>query len=335
MNRTRLVRGLWLASALLAVAAPWLFTSAYDVVLLNQALLYALVVIGLNFVYGFGGMFSLAQAAFWGIGAYTSALLTTDFGLPFLVGVPAAVAVAALCGLLVGVPTLKLRSHYLTMATLAFAEAVRLVFMNAEWLTHGANGIRGIPTASFGPLRLDSPGTFYYLSLVVVALALLFTVRFRGSRLGRALAATSDDELAAGACGVEVTYLRVLAFVLSASFAGLAGSLWAHFSLFISPETFDLMSTIRFVSMLLIGGAGTAVGPLLGALLLTYLPEWLRFLQEYYMAIYGISVVIILILAPRGLAGLGERLLDRVARQQPSASERVAEPRSAASEVRS
>ncbi len=287
-----------------ALALPWLFPSAYSLVLLNMALMFSVVVLGLNFVYGFGGIFSLAQAAFWGIGAYTSALLTTDAHMSFPVGLLGAVLVTSLFGVILGVPTLKLRSHYLTMATLAFGEAVRLVLMNTERLTHGANGIRGIPPAAFGPLVFDTPERFYYLNLAVVLAAILFTVRFRRSRLGRALEATRDDELAAAATGVDVTYCRVLAFVLSAFLAGVAGSLWAAFSSYISPETFDLFSTIRFVAMLLIGGAGTALGPLVGTVLLTFLPEWLRFLEAYYMAIYGLSIVLMLVFAPKGVVGL-------------------------------
>lgn len=230
----------------------------------------------------------------------------------FLVGFTAAAVVASLFGLLLGVPTLKLRSHYLTMATLAFAEAVQLVLMNADRITHGANGIRAIPPATIGPLVFSTPYTFYYFNLAVVLVAMLFTVRFRRSRLGRALEATRDDEMAAGASGVDVTRSRVLAFVLSAMLAGIGGSLWAHFSAYISPETYDLNSTIRFVAMLLIGGAGTAIGPLAGALLLTYLPELLRFLEAWYMAVYGLSIVLILIFAPRGLVGVVERLVTRV-----------------------
>jgi branched-chain amino acid transport system permease protein len=312
------------AALLFGIATPWIFPSNYTIVLLDMALIYTLLVLGLNFVYGFGGIFSLAQAAFWGIGAYTSALLTTDFHMPFLVGLLGALVVTSLFGVLLGVPTLKLRSHYLTMATLAFAEAVRLVLMNADPLTHGAQGIRGIPPASFGPLLFDTPVSFYYLSLVMVAIAMLFTVRFRRSRLGRALEATRDDELAAGATGVNVTYCRVLAFVLSAFFAGLAGSLWAHFSAFISPETFDLFTTIRFVAMLLIGGSGTAAGAVVGSLLLTFLPEWLRFLEAYYMAIYGLSIVLILIFAPRGIVGLAESLMARTLRRSETGATGIA-----------
>ncbi|MHB8991264.1 MAG: branched-chain amino acid ABC transporter ATP-binding protein/permease, partial [Chloroflexota bacterium] len=174
-------------------------------------------------------------------------------------------------------------------------------------------GIRGIPPAALGPLVFDTPQQFYYLNLAVVLAAVLFTVRFRRSRLGRALGAIRDDDLAAGATGVDVTYCRVLAFVLSALLAGVGGSLWAHFSSYISPETFDLFSTIRFVAMLLIGGAGTALGPLVGTLLLTYLPEWLRFLEAWYMAIYGLSIVLFLVFAPKGIVGLVEGLFARVA----------------------
>lgn len=286
------------------VALPWFFRSAYDIVLLNTALMFCIVVLGLNFIYGFAGIFSLAQAAFWGIGAYTSALLTVDYKAPVWVGLIAAGIVACLFGLVIGVPTLKLKTHYLTLATLGFAEAVRMVIMNFDKLTHGAQGIRNIPAPSFGPLAIDSPYKFYYLNLAVVALVVIFGIRLLSSRIGRALAATRDDELAARSSGVDVTYTRVLAFAISAFWAGIAGSLWAHFFGYISPETFDLSAIIRFTSMLVIGGAGTIAGPIVGSVLLTYLPEWLKFLESYYMAIYGLSLVVFLVFAPKGLVGL-------------------------------
>lgn len=290
------------------LALPWAFTTAYDIVLLNTALMFTVIVLGFNFIYGFAGIFSLAQAAFWGIGAYTSALLTVDYNAPVWVGFLVAGIVASLFGLLIGVPTLKLKSHYLTLATLGFAEAVRMVLMNFERLTHGAQGIKNIPAPVLGPLVIDSPYKFYYLNLAVVALAVLFGIRLMNSRIGRALNATRDDELAAGATGVNVTYARVIAFAISAFWAGIGGSLWAHFFGYISPETFDLFAIIRFTSMLVIGGAGTIAGPIIGTFILTYLPEWLKILQDYYMAIYGLSLIVVLVFAPKGIWGLVEKI---------------------------
>ena len=287
---------------------PWAFSTAYDIVLLNTALMFSIVVLGFNFIYGFAGIFSLAQAAFWGIGAYTSAILTVDHKFPVWISFFAAGIIASIFGVLIGVPTLKLKSHYLTLATLGFAEAIRMVLMNFQKLTHGAEGIRNIPVPSLGPLVIDSPYKFYYLNLVVVGLVVLFGIRLMKSRIGRALTATRDDELAAGATGVNVTYARVLAFAISAFWAGIGGSLWAHFFGYISPETFDLSAIIRFTSMLVIGGAGTVVGPILGAFVLTYLPEWLKVLQDYYMAIYGLSLIVFLVFAPKGIVGLIEKV---------------------------
>jgi len=306
------LRKLALAAVLVAaLALPRAIPSSYGIVLVNTALIFSVVVAGYNFIYGLAGVLSLAQAAFWGIGAYTSAILTVDLHLPVWAGMLGGVAVATACGVLLGLPTLKLRSHYLAVATIAFAEVVRLLLLNFERLTHGVYGIRGIPPVIFGPFALSNPYRFYYLNLAVVVLVTLLSHRFIRSRWGRALQATRDDELAAAACGVDVACGRILAFALSALLAGVGGVLYAHFASYISPEIFDLFADVRFLSMLLVGGAGTVAGPLVGAIFLTYLPEWLRFLQDYYMAIYGAGLVIILALAPRGIMGILSRLAQR------------------------
>lgn len=294
----------WLLALGLALIAPLLTSGEYALVLLDQALIAAVVVLGLNFIYGFGGIVSLAQAAFWGVGAYTSAVLSVDHQVPVALSAAAAMMVTAACGLAIGVPTLRLRSHYLVMATLGFGIAVQLVLQNASPVTHGAEGIRNIPPAALGPWVVDDTRAFAYLALAIVMALVLATWRFRHSRLGRALEATRDDELAAGATGVDVAYVRSLAFALSAACAGLGGSLWAHFSAYIAPESFDLMASVRFLAMLLVGGSGTLAGPILGAFALTYLPEWLRFLKDWYMAIYGLAIAVCMVVAPDGLVGL-------------------------------
>lgn len=303
-SRQRRIPILWMAGAGGAVIAlPWFVSSTYGLVLLNMALIHSLLVLGFNFIYGLTGILSLAQAALWGIGAYTSAILTTEKGLSFWLALPAAGILAGLAAFLLGVFTLKLKSHYLTMVTIGFSEIVRLVLLNYEELTHGAFGIRNIPPPALGPLTLQNPRLFYYLALFFVLLALLFTGRFRDSRLGLALQALRDDELAAAAVGVDVAYGKILAFTLSGLLSGVAGSLFAHFATYISPDLFSLEATIRFLSMLLIGGVGTLAGPVIGAFFLTYLPEWLRFLQDYYMAVYGLGILLVLIFLPQGIAG--------------------------------
>lgn len=305
------------AGALFLLALPWMADSMYSQVLINMALINTVVVIGLNYIYGLAGIFSMAQAAFWGIGAYTSALLTADLHLSFWLALPAAGVCATLFSIAFGVPTLKLKSHYLTMATLGFAEIVRLFLMNFDRLTHGAEGIKMIPPPVVFGFALDTPGRFYYLNLLVAALMVLAMVRIQRSRLGRGLASMRDDELAAESMGVDVIRLKVMSFALSAFLGGIAGSLYAHLSTYICPDTFSMDIALRFVAMLLIGGAGTTAGPAVGAVFLTFLPEWLRFLDKFYMAIYGLGIVAVLTFMPGGITGLALRLFRRRRQDRP------------------
>lgn len=307
--------GFWAVLAL-AAAAPWFTGSAYGQVLLNMAGIYAILTLGFYVIFGLTGIFSVAQAAFWGIGAYTSALLSTDAGLPVWIGIAAAPLVAASAGVLLGLPTLKLKSHYLTMATIGFAEVVRQLMINWEWLTHGPTGIRAIPAPSLGPLSLEPYRAYYYLTLACVALVAAGVLRLRASRLGRGMRTILDDEVAAEATGVDVTGLKILAFALSAFCAGLAGALYAHLQRYVSPDAFHLEVTIQVLAMLLIGGRRSVAGAIVGAVLLTYLPEALRGLKDWYMAIYGGGLLLILVALPEGLAGFAARALARLRGRQ-------------------
>lgn len=307
--------GFWAALAA-AAAAPWLTVSDYGHVLLNMAGIHAILTLGFYVIFGLTGVFSVAQAAFWGIGAYASALLTTDAGLPVWVGFAAAPLAAAVAGVLLGLPTLKLKSHYLTMATIGFAEVVRQLMVNWDSLTHGPTGIPAIPAPSLGVIDLGSYRAYYYLTLACVAVTAGAVLRLRASRLGRGMRAILDDEVAAEATGVHVTSLKVLAFALSAGFAGLAGALYAHLQRYISPDPFHLEVTIQVLAMLLIGGRRSVAGAIVGAVLLTYLPEVLRGFKDWYMAIYGGGLLLILVVLPDGLAGFYNRAAARLARKK-------------------
>lgn len=299
----------WIGGFAVAALLPLLAATPYSQVLLNMAVVNAINALGLYVIFGLTGILSVAQAAFWGLGAYAAALLSTDAGLPVFVGFLAGPALAALAGVLLGLPTLKLKSHYLTLATIGFAEVVRLVLMNWESVTHGPTGVREIPAPTLpGGLELASPRLYFYLSLALLLLAVVAVQRLRHSRLGRGLEAVRDDELAAAATGVSTTGLKVLAFAFAAALSGLSGALYAHLQRYISPDAFGLDHTIQFLAMLMIGGRRSVPGAILGAVLLTYLPEGLRFLQDWYMAIYGAGLLLILIFVPDGLAGALGRL---------------------------
>lgn len=311
MNSKSAARWLPAVAFLLAAGAPLLSSSDYGPQLLNLAVVHAVLAVGYYVIFGLTGILSIAHAAFWGIGAYASAILTVDAGLPIWAGFLAAPLVAALFGVLLGVPTLKLKTHYLTMATIGFAQVVRQFLINYDKLTHGPTGIRGIPAPNLGFVILDTPFKYYYLGLAVLAVVVVAVLWLRSSRLGRGLQAVRDDELAAEASGVNVTWLKVMAFAVSAAIAGVAGALYAHQVRYISPEVFHLEFDIMVLAMLMIGGRNSVAGAVAGAVLVTYLPEALRAFKDWNMAIFGVMLLLILVFMPDGVAGLVRRWFGR------------------------
>lgn len=296
-----------------ACALPFLFSSSYMHQILNMVLINAIITIGLYVIFGLTGIFSIAQAAFWGIGAYTSALLATRLGVPWYLCFLAAPIVAAIFGILLGAPALRLKTHYLTMATIAFAEVMRQVEVNWMSLTQGPNGIRNIPPPDLGFTVLNTPKTYFFLGLAMLGLVVLLANRLRFSRLGRAMQAIRDDGLAAEAMGVRLTSLKIMAFALSAAFAGLAGAMYAHLIGYISPDVFHMEVAIQGLAMLLIGGRASPYGAILGAAVITVLPELLRGLEDWWAIIYGLVVIAILAFAPRGFLGIIQQLAGRIA----------------------
>lgn len=292
------------ASVTPVVALPLVLSAPYWVQLFNIALINILLAVSLNIVLGFAGQLALGQAGFWGVGAYASAILTTTLGSPFWVGLVGGTLLAAMCGVVIGIPALRLRGVYLALATLGFGEIVRLVLFNWKEVTRGQDGIGGLPPPGIAGLQIESLIQYYYLLLAVVGGALLLSARLRYSKYGRAFLAIRQGELAAEVMGVPTTTAKVVAFSISAALAGLAGVLYGHLFTFISPDVFDLDVSIALVAMLLIGGVGSIWGPVAGAVLLTVLPEFLRFSREYYMVAYGVGIVLLVLFMPRGIAGL-------------------------------
>lgn len=305
------LRGWRWALVLLAVSAalclPWLAGTPYSQGLLNLTIINSILVLGFYIIFGLTGIFTVSQVAFMAIGAYTVAILTADHHWSPWLALAAAPCTATLFGILLGLPTLKLKSHYLTMATIGFTEVVRLVLINWEPVTHGPSGIRGIPTPVLGAAPLDSSRMLYYLCLAVLLLALAGVGRLRSSRLGRGLEAIRDDELAADTCGIGLMRYKIMAFALSAFLGGLAGGLYAFHMRYVAPDAFTLEQTIQTLAMLMIGGRTAPAGSVVGAVALTYLPEALRSFKDWYMAIYGLGLVAVLIFLPDGLVGLFRR----------------------------
>lgn len=301
----------WVAVGLVLASVPWWGLSRYYLNLFDQSMIFGIAVLGLFFPLGMTGQLSLAQAAFFGLGAYISAILNTRYGLPVWVNIPIAIVFASIFGVILGVPSLKLSGHYLAMTTIGFGIIVDLVFFNWRPVTGGADGVPGVrPTELFG-VSLAHPGLFFYVVFVFFALAIFVATRVARSRMGRALNAIRENELAAEATGVDSTRYKVAAFTLSAAYGGLAGALWTHFALFIAPETFSFDVSVTMLAMLVIGGSTTVVGSIIGAFLLTMLPEFLRFLQNSYFAVYGAAIIVLMVFMPDGIAGMAIRLWQR------------------------
>lgn len=311
--RARAHRLLWVLGGLVAaVAGPLAWRgSDYVLFLFNMTLIHALLAVSLNVVYGYLGLLSLGHAGFFALGAYVSAALTLGAGLPFPVGLGGAALASALAGLLLGFPAIRIRGHYFVLVTLGFGEIVRLILLNWKAVTRGTDGIIGIPAPSLGPLIVSTKLQYYYLDLAFLAVVLVLTARFRRSSLGRACIALRDSELAAAASGVSPAIVKLSAFSWSAAIAGLAGCLYAHFYTFISPEVFTIDVSVAVLLMVLVGGAATATGPVIGAALLTFLPEWLRPLKQYYLILYGAAVVAVMVFMPDGIIGLLRRVRTR------------------------
>lgn len=298
----------WGAFVVLVSLGLPLLTSGYSLQVLNLALIHAILVIGLNFVLGYAGLISLGHAAFWGIGAYISALTAVKLAFPFWLAALCAVGGTAIVSFLIGIPMLKLRGHYLALATLGFNVVVEIIARNWVPVTGGTNGVTGIPSPNFFGLSLESSLSHFYLLLITLALASLVAYKIRHSHFGRAMIAVRDEEMAAGTSGVNVTRLKTYAFVLGGLFAGLAGSLYAHTWTYIAPTEFSVVHSITFLSMLIVGGEGTIPGAILGAVLLTFLPEWFRFLGHAYLAFFGIMMLLILVFMPGGVVGVMNKI---------------------------
>lgn len=245
----------------------------------------------LNLVNGLTGQFSIGHAGFMAVGAYASALVSIHLGWPFLVSLLIGALFAALFGVLIGLPTLRLHGDYLAIATLGFGEIIRVVILNLPF-TGGPRGLPGIPPKT----------TFFWIeAFVVVTLVVLRNLK--RSSYGRALVSVREDEIASEAMGINTTFYKVLAFTLGAAFAGIAGGLFAHFQMFIDPKSFAFMKSIEILVMVVLGGSGSLTGSVAAAAILTVLPEALRFAAQYRMVIYALLLIVMMPFRPQGIFG--------------------------------
>ena len=287
----------------LLLAAPF-FVSDYTVRILNLGLISAIAVLGLNFAFGWTGLISLAQAAFVGSGAYVAALLGTRLGLDMWSAGAVAVAVTGIAAALIGFPMLRLSGHYLALATLGLNVSFEIVASNWVEVTGGTNGVTGIPPLRIFGLALGREEQFLPIAWGLLVLLTLVAYRLRASRFGRAMIAMRDDEIATRMSGVGAVAIKITAFALSAVYAALAGVLFACHGNFISPGDFGYVHSIFYLSMLIVGGEGSILGAILGALIVTFLPEWLRPLGEAYLTFFGVFLLAILVFLPKGLTSL-------------------------------
>lgn len=299
----------WLAGGIVAVALPFLVTNNYLFHLLIIAVIWSILATSLNLVLGYTGLLSLAHGAFFGLGAYCSALLVTKLEWNFWATILPAMAVAALFGAILGLLTLRLSGHYFAVSTLSFGIVVSLVLEKWDDLTDGPRGISSIPAPTpidlFGWVQLDfeSNTAKYYLALATLALCLLFVWRLVRSPIGRALEAIRQNELLAACLGVDVVFYKLLAFSLSAAMAGLAGVLYSVYITYISPVDAGLWNGFYAVMYIVIGGMGTLLGPLIGTVFLVTLPELLRVFQDYRLLLLGILLILTMTFLPQGIVG--------------------------------
>ncbi|MBI4741192.1 MAG: ABC transporter ATP-binding protein [Betaproteobacteria bacterium] len=302
--------------------------------ILDFALLYIMLALGLNIVVGFAGLLDLGYIAFYAVGAYLYALLASPhFGLhlPVWLIIPAGAALSGIFGVLLGAPTLRLRGDYLAIVTLGFGEIVRIFLNNLNApinITNGPQGISGIDPIRLGGVTLAKPIDFlgitvpslhayYYLFLALALLIVFITIRLENSRIGRAWVAIREDEIAAKACGIDTRNIKLLAFAMGASFGGVAGGLFAGFQAFVSPESFSLMESVMVLCMVVLGGMGNIPGVILGGVLLTLLPEIFRHgagpvqqaifgkvlldPEALRMLLFGLALIVVMLYRPAGL----------------------------------
>jgi ABC-type branched-subunit amino acid transport system permease subunit len=294
---------------------PMVVTSRYHLNVMVFAGIHVLLALGLNLVMGYTGQVSLGHAAFYGVGAYGSGVLTAKFGMdPWLAAV-AALGISMLTALAIGIPSLRLQGYYLSVATLGFGIILHIVFVEMASLTGGPSGLVGIPELSLFGMPLDTDRRYYYLVWLVVGVTLAGAFRLVDSRLGRALRAIGGDETAATLSGINTWAAKVQIFVVAAAIASLGGSLYAHYITFLSPDSFGFMFSVELIVMVVVGGTRSIWGSLVGAVLLTVLPEYLRVMKDYDVLVYGAVVIVVVMWAPSGIAGLARRAL---ARWQPA-----------------
>jgi branched-chain amino acid transport system permease protein len=320
MKKIPLIGTLLVAAVLLGVPP---FLKSYGVYLFSYWLVFVIATMGLNLTVGYAGQKSLGHAAFFGIGAYTVAILMKA-GFSFWFGLPVAMLGCFAIGLALGFPALRVQTIYLAFATLGFNTAVWLVMRNEEWLTGGTFGINNIARPELFGLSLDGKLAYYYFVLAVAVLLAALLWGLLRSPWGKAFTALRDNPIRAESLGIHIQAYTLLSFAIGAVYAGVAGALFASLVQFIEPAPFAVGASIMMYLMVVVGGPGYFFGPMLGSAVGVLLPEWLRFAQAWYLFVFGIAVVLLMLWLPDGLLSIPDRLRARRLAREASAARAAA-----------
>lgn len=308
---------LWMGLFFVLLLVFPFITSSYFIYIINLSGIAIIAALGLNLLTGYTGQISLAHASFLAIGAYSSAILTSDAGLSFWIAMPLSGLIAAIIGLLIGIPALRLKGFYIAIVTLGFALIIEHIIVRWDSLTRGAEGM-AVPPIKLGDFVFRTDRGYYFLILFMVIIAVLFAKNLVRTKVGRAFMAIRDRDISAKVIGVDLTKYKIIAFFISSFYAGIAGSLYAHYLAFIGLEHFTLMVSIEYIAMVIVGGMGSILGSIYGALFITLLPEGIRLLTDplsisypvlavrfgdFKAAVYGLIIILFLIFEPDGFYG--------------------------------
>lgn len=296
---------IWIAAAFVVLAVvPLFIKNNYYITILNQMTINMIVVFGLNFITGLTGQMNLGTAGIYAIGAYVSALLSRNLGISPWLTMMAAILAGFLIGRGLGYPSLKMKGVYLSLTTLAFSEIVRIFATNLIDITGGTQGLKNIPRFSIGPIALDTNVKYFYFVLVVAVIMCVLSIRIAHSKWGREFRAVKDNVEAIESLGLDIKKIKIRAFTLAAMYGAFGGALYVHFNGYVTSLSFSTDLSINYVIMLMVGGIGSIFGNIIGAVVITLLPEILRFLGDYYQITYCILVLISALFLPNGLISI-------------------------------
>jgi branched-chain amino acid transport system permease protein len=299
----------WFLSFVILCGLPFVTVNDYQIYLMNFIGIMIILVIGLNIVKGFAGQVTVGHIGLYAVGAYASGVLSVNFGVPFWLALPAAIAITALAGAIVGIPSFRLEGAYLALATLGFAESVRIYLLVTNYFG-SSSGFAGIPAPGIGGFQLDTYLEYYYLVLPITLLAIYISFAILKSATGRAFMAIREDTVSAAASGINVIKYKSIAFILSAAYAGCAGSLFAHMSPgYIHPNNFTVIEMVTLLLMVVLGGIGHIWGGIIGAVIVTIIFDLTRDWYFYQMLMFGAVIVATVLFMPKGIGGVIDRYL--------------------------